>query len=331
MMYIVSIIPVLAYFLLIKGFDCFSLVKWEKLVLFLVWGVLACLSCMIVGLVVPFDLGAFSPFMEETVKCLPLIVSIYKKRSAFFAESLIYGSATGSGFAFLENIVYISFFQDFTFQDALIRGFGTSLLHIGCTALYGSLVIVLSRKFINSSLPVKVLSALVGIIPSFFIHYIYNQFFLPEFLQMLIVIVVMAVLFLVIFEIDGRLINRWLDMCISNDIQLYQSIKDGQFRNTRAGMYLISAKERLKPEVFFDVCMFMNQYLDITIKAKSRMILREAGMDISVDDEELELNKAKIKELAFLKESIGAIGMSIVSPLINTSATEDWAINELLS
>jgi hypothetical protein len=45
-------------------------------------------------------------------------------------------------------------------------------------------------------------------------------------------------------------------------------INKGQFRQTRAGQFLASLKERFSPEVIFDMYCFISLYLELSIKAK---------------------------------------------------------------
>lgn len=268
--------------------------------------------------------------VEELVKCAPLVVAVYRKRSAFFAEVLIYGAAVGAGFALLENILYVSFNADFTVLESLVRGFGTALLHIGCTALCATMVLMFSRRSMHSKLWVKFALSMASLIPSCAIHYVYNLFLLPPFIQMILTVVVIISLFFVIYAVDEKLIHRWLDMCISNDIALYSSMKQGQLHATRAGQYLVDARERFQPEVFFDICVYLGLYLEVSIAAKSRMIMKEAGLDISSDGREHEEYQAKLTELKALRKSIGTAGVLLLNPIVDMKSVDEWVMSELL-
>lgn len=328
MNYLISVLPIVLYILLIKGMDGFSLSRWEKITECFVWGILTCIMCFFLGRQLEFR-NEF-PIVEELIKGAPLVVAVYKNRSAFFAETLIYGAAVGAGFSLLENIFYAWMSTDFTLGDSLIRGIGTSLLHIGCTALLASMTLVFSRIAKNKSMTVKIVLGIAALLPSIIIHFVYNMFLLPEFFQVLLTVVIYIGLFMLIYSIDEKLIHKWLDLCISNDITLYTSMKQGKLQTTNAGQYLLMAKERFQPEVFFDICVFLGLYLEISIAAKSRMIMKESGLDLPLSEEEHKANAAKITELKSLRKNIGTSGVLLLSPFVNFKATDEWAMNELL-
>jgi len=330
MNFVISLLPIALYFALIKGFDGFSLAKWHRLVECLLWGVFSCFACFILGKLCNFNTKFIFPLIEEYVKCLPLIVTVHRNRSAFLSETILYGSATGAGFAFLENILYIVFNDNFLLGDAFLRGFGTALLHMGCTALFACTILTVSRVFRKSPLPVKLSLSVFAVIPAYTIHMLYNLFLLPEFIQMIIAVIVIIALIAEIYNIDNKLIHKWLDLCINNDVSLIKAIREGNLSSTNAGLYLMLAKEKFQPEVFFDICVYLGLYLEVSIAAKSRMIMKEAGFEIPMTEKEHQENLSKIRELANLKKMIGPSGILFLSPLVNSKAVDEWAMTELL-
>lgn len=327
MLYLISLLPIAVYLLIIKAMDGFTLASWTRLALYALWGVIVCLLGF---LFLKTDTRWGAPLFEEAVKCLPLIIAIWRKRSAFFAESLIYGTAVGAGFALLENILYVYYNTDFLLGDAIVRGFGTALLHMGCSAMFATWALVAQRIAFNK--PKTVLSALtfVSLIPPFAVHLVYNMFLLPVFMQLVITIVFMMLFFFLTYSIDGKLIHKWLDMCVSNDIQLLKAIREGRLTQSAAGEYLLQIKNRFKPLVFFDICCYLGLYLELTIAAKSRMIMIEAGLDIPIPEDEHTRNMQKLQELDNLKKNIGTTGIMALNPIISQKATDNWAIQQLL-
>jgi len=330
MQYLISLFPILIYFVLIKGFDGFSLTRWSRMYKCFAWGVFSCVACFYLGKVTDFESPFGFPLIEELVKCIPLIFAIHWNRTAFLSETILYGTAVGAGFAFLENILYIVFSEGFLLGDAVLRGFGTALLHMGCTALYACTVITVSRRLIHRSLAIKFLFSVLAVIPACAIHLLYNLFLLPEFIQMILTVILIIAMIMQIFSIDNRFIHKWLDICISNDIALAKAIKDGNLKSTNAGRYLISAKDKFQPEVFFDICVYLGLYLEVSIAAKSRMIMKEAGMEIPMTDAEHRENHDKIVEMTNLKKAIGPSGIFFLSPLVNSKAVDEWVMTELL-
>lgn len=85
-----------------------------------------------------------TPIAEEILKAVPLLVyatMISDKKETLFTAAM----AAGIGFAVLENAYYLLNDSAFNMIDAVIRAFGTGLMHGMCTLLVG-VGISFSRK-----------------------------------------------------------------------------------------------------------------------------------------------------------------------------------------
>ena len=77
-----------------------------------------------------------TPITEEILKALPVLIyamMLSDKKETLFTASM----ATGIGFAVLENAYYLLNDASFNMLDAIIRAFGTGLMHGMCTLLVG--------------------------------------------------------------------------------------------------------------------------------------------------------------------------------------------------
>ena len=77
-----------------------------------------------------------TPITEEILKARPILIYamlVSDKRETLFTASM----ATGIGFAILENAFYLLNDPSFNMMDAIIRAFGTGLMHGMCTLLVG--------------------------------------------------------------------------------------------------------------------------------------------------------------------------------------------------
>ena len=75
-----------------------------------------------------------TPMTEEFLKALPIVfyaVFLSDKAETLFTASM----ATGIGFAVLENAYYLVNVDSWNILDAVIRAFGTGLMHGMCTLL----------------------------------------------------------------------------------------------------------------------------------------------------------------------------------------------------
>lgn len=129
-----------------------------------------------------------------------------------------------------------------------------------------------------------------------------------------------------IFKKNESNIHTWIDECLNNDVALLSSIKKGELSKTNAGKYLVSIKDAFSPEVFFDLCCYISEYLELSITAKSNLLLRQAGFPV----QRTEKTKARINELLALRKRIGKAGVEAVKPIVNIEDVDYWAVNALL-
>jgi RsiW-degrading membrane proteinase PrsW (M82 family) len=77
-----------------------------------------------------------TPITEEILKAIPILIYatlVSDKKETLFTASM----STGIGFAVLENAFYLLNDPSFNMMDAVIRAFGTGLMHGMCTLLVG--------------------------------------------------------------------------------------------------------------------------------------------------------------------------------------------------
>ena len=86
-----------------------------------------------------------TPMSEELLKALPIVfyaLVISDRAEALFTASM----ATGIGFAVLENAYYLLNRPQWNILDAVIRAFGTGLMHGMCTLLVGAGITFVRKK-----------------------------------------------------------------------------------------------------------------------------------------------------------------------------------------
>ena len=310
--------------------DAFSFTRWRRIVLFAGWGATACLTALCLVRLVEWHQVWVSPVVEESLKSLPAIYLIHHKshyfKIAFFAEALVYGMAIGAGFSLVENTLYTTYNPDLTIVEGIVRGFGTSLIHMGCTAFLATCQLTASR--------IAKLPAAAGMVLSMTmvsgIHTFYNLFLLPPFIQSLIIIAVFMLLFLGIYHVEEHLIYSWLDAGITDDVRMLGAIRQGKMASTHAGEYLAQLRKSFHPEVFFDMCVYYQLYLELSVHAKSRLILRNAGMDTPLTPQQHADNLERLTELRALHHRLGNSCLTAMAPLTHASDTDQWVLNELL-
>ncbi len=119
--------------------------KSRTLLIFLFLGTVVCLFCgefsAIIMKMLPFDTqyytSNFTPLFEEVFKALPILVYafIFKPKRRTLLESSI---LVGVGFAVLENAFILGgAVSSLSVTTALIRGFGSGMMHGVCTLAVG--------------------------------------------------------------------------------------------------------------------------------------------------------------------------------------------------
>ena len=104
MLFAVSLIPIIVYIIFIYKIDHFALISIKRLLLLVLIGMLTALACF--GLFLLTDrvisgvcADVIHPVIEELVKSIPLLILAFRKRIAFFIDSVICGAAVGGGFS----------------------------------------------------------------------------------------------------------------------------------------------------------------------------------------------------------------------------------------
>ena len=337
--YLSALLPIALYVIVMRAFDAFTMVRWRSILLWLVWGVLSAFLILGLGwLTAQLNDGStlikgwISQLTEELIKILPLALLIQRSKVAFLAETMLYGVAIGGGFALVENPIYLNAFTDMTTATALVRGFGTTLMHMGCTALAASLMLsamMLMAQTVGKGRR-RMLSAMLTwlmLLPSMGIHIAHNILSLNPMTKAIALMIAFFMLFYLLSWVNERLIVQWLDISINDDIKLIAALQEGRLEETKAGQYLCSLRQRFEPLVFFDMTTYVLLYLQLLITAKSRMMLHDAGLDMPLSDKEKQKHHEQLVELHTIANRIPRMAHQLLQPLIHASDQNRWALN----
>jgi hypothetical protein len=236
-------------------------------------------------------------------------------------DGAILGFAIGSGFALIENIFYLNSLIDVNIFVWVVRGIGTSVMHGGATALFA----IICMYFYNKSEKLNLLGIIVGILIAIIIHWIYNQFWINPIWSASLTFIIVPVLIITIFNINGISLRKWLEVEFSSEISILQSLRKGEFSSTKAGKYFNAIKNRFSKEVIVDMLCFIQLYLELSIKTKSIILMKEAGL---VVEQEPDIHN-KLKELDSLQKNIGKTGYLVVAPILRIKKKDMWKITYL--
>jgi protease PrsW len=259
-----------------------------------------------------------SPFIEEALKGLIIVVLLYKNRIGFLVDAAIFGFAVGAGFAVIENIYMLEILPITDIRVWIIRGFGTAMMHGAATAILA----VSYRALIRQKDLSPVVAFLPGLVTAGVVHSIYNHFFFPPIVNTIVVLVSLPVLMVIVYKQSEEAVADWLNVGFDADTELLELINSGKLSTSKVGLYLLSLKEKFRGEIVADLLCYLQLHVELSIRAKGLMMMRENGFDSKVGEE----TKAKLVEMKYLDRSIGKTGKLAMKPFLQMSRKDLWQI-----
>ncbi len=325
----VSLLPVFCFLAVLRLLDSYKLVTLRRTLASIGAGCAVAVACYGINSAAFSLLGPQgtwyarfgAPLIEELLKAAYLIWLIRGSRVGFLVDSAIAGFAIGAGFAAVENVAYLGLFTNDNPLLWVLRGFGTAMMHGGTTAIVGIVSIGLAERRGTRGARVYV----PGLAIALAIHSIYNQGLLPPAASAVAVLVGLPLALSLAFIESEESLRKWLGDKLDKDIDLLRTIATGQLSATRAGQYLGSLTNSLKPEVVGDMLCLLQLSLELSARAKGELLMREAGFPVAPDPS----LAGRFKELRYLEQSIGPAGRMAMAPLLPRSSRELWEMHLL--
>lgn len=340
MLFAVSLIPIIVYIIFIYKIDHFALISIKRLLLLALIGMLTALACFGLFLLTDRVISGKSadiihPVIEELVKSIPLLILAFRKRIAFFIDSVICGAAVGGGFSFLENIFYLVLGDSVDLSTGLFRGLEVALIHMGCSAIIaaGMMMVVRQTERKRSRMPMStndIIKTTALFVVALAFHIFHNTFQFTPIMQFFWVLAVMVGMIAVVYFYDIDMTHRWLDKGLDMQINLLRSIEGGHLLNTPTGTFLESVKELFPPNVYFDIICYVRLQIELSVAAKTRFMLHEVGMDEPLEANKKELYMSQFVELSELEKNIGPSAKMTIAPIVKLSPADTQALNNLL-
>lgn len=327
----VGLIPVFAFLVVLVFLDSFKLLKPRSILQGILVGCgVALLSLVINKSIIGsrlVDVTTYSrtlaPVVEEALKALYVIYMIRTRRVGFVVDAAIIGFAVGAGFAFIENVYYFQVLGGSHLGVWIIRGFGTAVMHGGTTALFAVVSKTLSERHGSENAIVF----FPGLVAAAAIHMFFNQFWLPPMVNTVVQLVALPALLALAFAQSERSLRDWLEVGLDTDVRLLEDITTGSVSETRVGKYLGSLKGRFPGQVVGDMLCMLRIHLELAIRAKGILMMREAGFKAPCDPEIEE----RFAELRYLERSLGKTGRLAIAPVLHNTSRDLWQIYMLES
>ena len=341
MSFVAALLPVVVYIIVVYVLDSFALISVKRLLLLVLCGMATALVCFglfqLTWMILPETVSDFvDPVVEEAVKAIPLLILARRKKIAFFIDSVICGAAVGGGFSILENIFYLVLGDELGMGTILFRGLEVALIHMGCSAIVAAALMFAVRLDgrRRAHLEIKrrdVWMAAFLLLAAPALHVAHNTFHFNPLMQFIAVFGSMAGLLVWTYQYDGDMIHRWLDKGLDKQVDLFRSIQEGNLSQTKTGEFLLSVKDSFTPEMFFDVICYVKLNVELSIAAKSRFMLREAKLDLPLEEEEARNILAQYEEYRLLEKRLGQSARITIAPVVKFYPADRKALDDLLA
>ena len=326
---LIGVLPVLGFLAALLYLDSYKLVTMRVVVAVVASGLVAAVVCYFangyLAGIMNVDFRVYSryvgPVIEEFAKGLVIVVLIRGNRVGFLVDAAILGFAAGTGFAIVENVYYQRLVPEASIGTWIVRGFGTAIMHGGCTAIFAMAGLSLRERAARLS----VAAFVPGFVLAVVLHSAYNHAFFSPLLSTLAVIVVLPPLLLAVYQRSERSTADWLGTGFDADTETLASIMSGRFGDSPAGRYLASLRSRFHGPVVADLLCYLRLHTELAMRAKGLLMMRESGFDARIDD----ATRAKLAEMRYLARSIGTTGQLALKPLVRAGNRELWQLRML--
>lgn len=326
---LVGLLPVVLFLLALIFLDSYSLVRPRTILATIATGGVVAAGCYLVNIslmpMLELGPGSFTryvaPLVEESAKALFVIHLIRSHRVGFLVDTAIYAFAVGTGFAMVENLYYLQALQGSHLVVWVFRGFGTAIMHGGATAIFG----IVSKTLVDREDLPRGAAWLPGLFLAWSIHSAFNHFFLSPILSAMGILLVLPPLLFFVFHRSELSLRQWLNVGFDADTEMLDLIMSGDLSESRMGIYLESLKRSFRPETVGDLLCYLRIYLELSLRAKGLLMMREQGFSIELDEE----TKERFAELAYLEKSVGRTGKLALSPFLHANEKELWQLQLL--
>lgn len=320
--------PVMAFLLVLILLDTFRLVPWQR-----IFGVLLAGAAVgAVGYIVssslirltgmPYLTFAYNlaPLVEESLKAAVVLWILRTGRAGFLVDSAILGFAVGAGFSVLENLYYLALFGEAPLAVWLIRGFGTAIMHGGCTALFA----VAARGRLRDPASGLLRAGWPGLVIAVIVHAGFNRAMGWPVPTTAVLLVILPLLLRWIYRLSEGRLRDWVGRGFDRDQELLSLIREGRIGGTPLGRYLGSLRDTFPPETVTDMFCLLRIRAELSIAAKGALLRREHGFAADDDPARMRGTAERLQELRWLENSIGKAGLLALQPLTPCRERAAW-------
>lgn len=326
---LVSLLPVMIFVITLDRMDSYKLVRPQFILWLLVaGGTMAALSYFINAEAIEllhFNFQNYSrfgaPVIEECLKASILVVLFRASRIGFLIDAAIIGFAVGSGFAVFENFYYLTTDPEAHMGVWIIRGFGTALMHGGCTAIFAVMAQALTEHHTKTN-PALFFP---GLVLAMVLHSIFNHFPGSPILATMGTMLSLPIILALVFRIGGREVHNWLEVDFSVHQHMLEQIEHGEFTASPSGRFLSELHDKFHDLIIADMVRYVRLHTELVLRAEGLLIAREHGMEIPIDTD----IHQKFAEMHKLQKKIGRTAFSTIKAHLHITREDLWELHML--
>jgi protease PrsW len=191
-------------------------------------------------------------------------------------------------------------------------------MHGGTTAIFA----IITKGLLDRYSSEKLYFFIPGLALAILTHSFFNHFLLSPVSMTLAQLILLPVIIIVVFKQSEKITREWLEIGFESDVWLLEYITSGNLSDTKIGKYLYSLKSQFPGEIVADMLCLLQIHLELAVRAKGILMMREAGFKSQFDPE----IKQKFDELKYLEKSIGKTGKLALSPILHSTTQDLWQL-----
>ena len=331
----VALVPVLALVALFIWLDVFKLMTlWETLVLLALGAIAAIAAYPLSGAFLdrlPIGFSNYSrflaPWIEEALKTIVIISLVRFNRIGFKIDAIISGFAVGAGFAFAENIFYLTRSPELATTVWLVRGLGTAVMHGTTLAILAAIAHELAERETRRAASEYAFNPwwfVPGFLAAVAIHTAFNQFPDRPMLAMLGTLLMAPVALMAIFRFGSAEAQTWLLAERDTHRAHLETLRQGQFPDDASGRRLAALAGRSGTTTGERIREYCEVLTGLVVAAEDALARQ------SSDQHRVEIDASDgFARLARLEHDLGRSTLSALKPLLPFSRNDYWELSEL--
>jgi protease PrsW len=318
-----ALLPVLLLLSGLLAMDSFKLLRPTSLTVALGWRAIVALMnqplhewlLSSVGMELRTLTRYAAPASEEILKAALIVALLARRRIGFLIDAAVLGFAVGTGFAVVENLVFLQAMPDGPTMLWMARILGTATLHGATTAIAA----VVAKSLLEQKTQALPLAVVAGVLVAIVIHSAYNHLLLPPLAATMVPLIGLPLILVAVFDRCEKAAGHWVGARLDLDHERLESLISERFQTTNFGIYLQELKSRFEGPVVADMVCLLRLQLELSVQARALLMARQAGLDLPVDDD----LEGTLAEMKFLRGSIGRTGLLALEPLqVSTRGVE---------